>query len=128
MKKFKDFLNESIKDVMLGKSEEEVKDAIKNMSIIQKYLNKNVPEEYRPTKKEFQDYIIKVIEKDDIIYNDNLMEAMFNLQEIIGIGDGGVCGIYFSKFDDEEEHWSNATEEDRKKMIFEYIELEKTYG
>lgn len=62
-----------------------------------------------------------------IIHEDDLNLAMVDLQEMIDVTTGDVCGVYFSKFDDADEHWENSSPEERKIMMDEYLELELSY-
>lgn len=126
--KFKDFISENVKDILIGKTKEEINRTIGNMSNVQKYLNIHIPDMYRPTMEEVGDQLDKVLGDDDILYNDDLDEAMYNLQGIIGVTDGFVCSMYFTKYADDDKYWKNATTDERKKIIDEYLYTERLYA
>lgn len=66
--------------------------------------------------------------RDEVLHLDDLDEAMRELQEVIvKTDDGGVCGMYWSKFDDSNVEWEQSTEEERMEHVISYLELEKTY-
>ena len=65
--------------------------------------------------------------KDIVLTEDDIDEAMRDLQGIIGVTDGGVCGMYFSKYDDADEHWSNSNEEQRMEDVKGYLADETSY-
>ena len=62
-----------------------------------------------------------------IINIDNINLAMKTAQDIIGQPDGGVCGIYWSDYDNEDAEWYNSTLEERKNHLMKYIALENSY-
>ena len=67
--------------------------------------------------------------KDNILPEDDLNLAMSDLQEVIvKTDDGGVCGMYFSDYDDADEHWASSDEEQRMKDVMGYLELEGFYS
>ena len=61
---------------------------------------------------------------DNVVEIEDLDDSMFKVQEMIGIDDGGVCGIYWSGIEDK---WVNGTKEERLQHIEGYIKLENTY-
>jgi hypothetical protein len=69
---------------------------------------------------------IKFIQ-DNVLLEDDIDEAMRELQGIIGVTDGGVCGMYFSKYDDADEHWSSSNEKQRMEDIKGYLADETSY-
>ena len=69
---------------------------------------------------------IKFIQ-DNVLPEDDIDEAMGDLQGIIGVTDGGVCGMYFSKYDDADEHWSSSNEKQRMEDIKGYLADETSY-
>ena len=76
-------------------------------------------------KESLRDKMTGVLSKeqiDEVIYEDDLDQAM------LGITDGGICGVYFSKFvEDPNEHWFNASIDERKKILNDYLDLEISY-
>jgi len=109
--KFNQFLNESIRDEMTGKSVDEIN------KIVDDKISAVLPG--HPLSMEQIEHIINI---------DDLNDAMYELQGMINQDDGGVCGIYFSKYDDADEEWENAPREIRLQMVYEYLELEASYG
>ena len=69
---------------------------------------------------------IKFIQ-DNVLPEDDIDEAMGDLQGIIGVTDGGVCGMYFSKYDDADEHWSSSNEKQRMEDVKGYLADETSY-
>lgn len=69
---------------------------------------------------------IKFIQ-DNVLPEDDIDDAMRELQGIIGVTDGGVCGMYFSKYDDADEHWSSSNEKQRMEDIKGYLADETSY-
>ena len=65
--------------------------------------------------------------QDNVLPEDDIDEAMRELQGIIGVTDGGVCGMYFSKYDDADEHWSSSNEKQRMEDIKGYLADETSY-
>lgn len=66
--------------------------------------------------------------KDNVLPEDDLDLAMMDLQEVIvKTDDGGVCGMYFSEYDDADEHWASSDENQRMKDVMAYLELEGFY-
>lgn len=72
MKKFKDFVNEDIKNILQPKSEEEIESKLSKISVLDKlqHIDKfNLPEKYWPSNKEIVDYLgfdIKGVDDKDI--------------------------------------------------------------
>ena len=52
---------------------------------------------------------------------------MRELQVIIGVESGDVCGVYWSDYDDADEHWASSNEELRMEHVRKYLELETSY-
>lgn len=69
---------------------------------------------------------IKFIEE-YVLPEDDLDEAMRELQSIIGVTDGGVCGMYWSDYDDADEHWSSSNQKQRMEHVKKYLEMETSY-
>ena len=65
--------------------------------------------------------------KDIVLTEDDIDEAMRDLQGIIGVTDGGVCGMYFSKYDDADEHWASSDEKQRMEDVKGYLADETSY-
>jgi hypothetical protein len=65
--------------------------------------------------------------KNNVISEDDLDDAMRELQGIIGVKSGDVCGVYWSDYDDADEHWSSSNEELRMEHVRKYLELETSY-
>ena len=65
--------------------------------------------------------------QDNVLPEDDIDDAMRELQGIIGVTDGGVCGMYFSKYDDADEHWSSSNEKQRMEDIKGYLADETSY-
>lgn len=67
MKKFKDFINEDIRNLLTGKSDDEIKSVIDKMNILDRYreaiTNKNFPLKYIPTQQEMEDNIEEIEER-----------------------------------------------------------------
>ena len=63
---------------------------------------------------------------DDIIYDDDLNDAMSDLQNMMGIKYGDQCGMFFSIYDDADSVWSNATPELRKEIMDDYLDSERS--
>ena len=64
---------------------------------------------------------------EDIINEDDLNTAMYELQGMIGEDDGGVCGMYWSEFNDSDEEWEKSSTEQRYEHIAKYLDLEDSY-
>ena len=64
---------------------------------------------------------------DEIVNEDDLNEAMCMAQDNIGVDDGGVCGVYFSKFTDADAMWETSTPSKRLSILKEYLEVEESY-
>ena len=69
---------------------------------------------------------IKFIQ-DNVLTEDDIDDAMKELQGIIGVTDGGVCGMYFSKYDDADEHWASSNEKQRMEDVKGYLADETSY-
>ena len=69
---------------------------------------------------------IKFIQ-DNVLPEDDIDDAMKELQGIIGVTDGGVCGMYFSKYDDADEHWASSNEKQRMEDVKGYLADETSY-
>ena len=69
---------------------------------------------------------IKFIQ-DNVLLEDDIDDAMKELQGIIGVTDGGVCGMYFSKYDDADEHWASSNEKQRMEDVKGYLADETSY-
>ena len=65
--------------------------------------------------------------KNNVISEDDLDDAMRELQGIIGVESGDVCGVYWSEYDDADEHWASSNEELRMEHVRKYLELETSY-
>lgn len=69
---------------------------------------------------------IKFIQ-DNVLPEDDIDDAMKELQGIVGVTDGGVCGMYFSKYDDADEHWASSNEKQRMEDVKGYLADETSY-
>ena len=65
--------------------------------------------------------------KNNVISEDDLDDAMRELQVIIGVESGDVCGVYWSDYDGADEHWASSNEELRMDHVRKYLELETSY-
>lgn len=65
--------------------------------------------------------------KNNVISEDDLDDAMRELQGIIGVESGDVCGVYWSDYDGADEHWASSNEELRMDHVRKYLELETSY-
>ena len=61
----------------------------------------------------------------NILSEDDLDIAIYNLQDKLNIKTGDIAGIFFSKYDNANEYWKNANKKERKEIIIEYLELEE---
>lgn len=69
---------------------------------------------------------IKFIQ-DNVLPEDDIDEAMRELQGIIGVKYGDACASYFSKYDDSDEHWAISDEKQRMKDVEGYLAVETSY-
>lgn len=211
--KFDQFLNESLKDKLKGKSEDEMKDNILKLIVfdrISKIKNYNLSDNLMPSDEEIQDELnefsikeqYKLIKKYDLsekfyptskeellhtlsnmemwkklvaiqdnyipieiykddkelvdyldqsilgkimeirtstkeitdkyildevngsTYEDGLDQSLYDIQELIDQPYGDNAGMYFSKFDDADEHWERLAPIDRKILINDYLDSE----
>jgi len=60
-----------------------------------------------------------------VIQDNELDDALYQLQDLIGQELGDYAGIYFSKFDDPDEYWSHSSIMDRRITINEYLDHEE---
>jgi len=69
---------------------------------------------------------------DEIIHDDDLNSAMYSLQHMMGIKTGDNCGMFFSGYgadegyDTAEEWWDEATPEERKETMEDYLADERS--
>lgn len=65
---------------------------------------------------------------DNIVHLDDLNEAMLIVQDKINQDDGGVCGLYWSMYDDSENVWLTSSIEERFNHLVQYLDLEDIYS
>ncbi|HEY6143781.1 MAG TPA: hypothetical protein VIV55_10255 [Flavobacterium sp.] len=73
-------------------------------------------------------YTLTKEQYDSVLGIEDLNNAMYDIQTFLNITDGGVCGIYWSEFDNEDELWKIASEDERREHIKAYLQLEDTYN
>jgi hypothetical protein len=96
---------------------------MKHVKLFEGFLNESAG----PDNKKIDDLIKgDPAALDPIISNDNLNDAMFDLQKMISQTDGGVCGMYWSDFDDDDKEWENSNPSQRMEHVKKYLELEKS--
>ncbi|CAG7580471.1 MAG: hypothetical protein SLAVMIC_00432 [uncultured marine phage] len=71
--------------------------------------------------------MLSVDDINQITNEDDLDDAMKIAQDIIGQTDGGVCGMYWSEFDDQHEEWESLNPDERLFHLQKYMELEDSY-
>ena len=62
-----------------------------------------------------------------IVNEDDLNSAMKMAQDIIGQTDGGVCGVYWSEFEDPDQEWESLNPDERLYHLQKYMEVEDSY-
>ena len=89
-------------------------------------FNKNFGQVVELTGRDDEEF--ESVKENEVIPIDDLDEAMMELQEVIvQTTDGGVCGTYWSGFDDGDVEWRQGTDDEKMVDVISYLELETSY-